>query len=68
MLSRLWKGAPNQQRRCGAEMKIGIQVHHGVRCTLPDGHTGQHQANALTRWGAKEEKHGLQGPGGTDDL
>ncbi len=52
MFSRIWKGITQDGPKCGAEMKLGMQVFRGLRCQRPAGHEGRHQANALTSWGS----------------
>ena len=65
MISRLWKGVTDSKPKCGAEMKLGIQVYRDIHCQLPKGHAGNHQANPLTSWGTKSTDHR---PGASEDL
>jgi hypothetical protein len=65
MRARFWKGIFSDEPKCGAEMKVGIQVFRDLRCQLPAGHAGRHQSNALTSW---QRKPTDPNPGAKEDV
>jgi hypothetical protein len=51
---RFWKGL-NKVETCGAEMKLGILIPHGVRCEKAPNHLGAHACGSHMWTRTREE-------------
>jgi hypothetical protein len=47
MTDQPWKGRTGFSGPCGAQYKIGMQIHPNTRCKLQAGHLGKHIAGSM---------------------
>jgi hypothetical protein len=56
MTDQPWKGRTGFSGPCGAQYKIGMQIHPNTRCKLQAGHLGKHIAGSMLSWPRTNEE------------